>query len=76
MTDPRDDHSPRRYFVGQNGWRVSVGLTIKEAFGFKTLDSLPALDRSGNHGAWDENGILTTTRENRWPELYCEHQAA
>jgi hypothetical protein len=75
MTDPRD-HSPRRYLVGQNGRRVSVGLTIKEAFEFETLDSLPALDHGGNHVAWDENGIPTTTREIRWPELYCEHQAA
>ena len=43
MTD-FGDHSPRRYFVDENGRRVLIGLTIEETFEFETLDSLPALD--------------------------------
>ena len=53
----------RRYFVDKNGRRVLIGLTIEETFEFETLDILPALDESGNHVAWDENGLPTTTRE-------------
>jgi hypothetical protein len=75
MTDPRD-HSPRRYFVDKNGRRVLVGLTIEETFEFETLDSLPALDHSGDHVAWDESGIPTTARERRWLELYGKHDKA
>jgi len=75
MTDPRD-HWPRRYFVDENGRRVLIGLTIEETFEFETLDSLPALDEGGNHVAWDENGIPTTTREKRWLELYGKHDKA
>jgi hypothetical protein len=75
MTDPRD-HSPRRYFVDKNGRRVLIGLTIEETLEFETLDSLPALDESGNHVAWDENGIPTTTRKKRWLVLYGKHDKA
>jgi hypothetical protein len=39
---------------------------------FETLDSLPALDESGNHVGCDENGIPTATREKRWPEFYSK----
>ena len=75
MTDPRD-HSPRRYFVDKNGRRVLIGLTIEETLEFETLDSLPALDESGNHVAWDENGVPATTREKRWLVLYSKHDKA
>jgi hypothetical protein len=75
MTD-FGDHSPRRYFVDENGRRVLIGLTIEETFEFETLDSLPALDENGNHVAWDEKGIPTTTREKRWLELYSKHDQA
>lgn len=69
-------HSPRRYFVDKDGRRVLIGLTIEQTFEFETLDSLPALDESSNHVAWDENGIPTTTREKRWLELYSKHDEA
>lgn len=69
-------HSPRRYFVDENGRRVLIGLNIEETREFDTLDGLPALDESGNHVAWDENGIPTTTREKRWLELYSKHDTA
>jgi hypothetical protein len=72
MTD-FGDHSPRRYFVDENGRRVLIGLTIEETLEFETLDNLPALDESGNHVAWDEHGVPTTTREKRWLELYSKH---
>jgi hypothetical protein len=75
MTD-RDGHSPRRYFADTDGRRVLVGLTIEETFEFETLDNLSALEESGNHVGWDENGIPTTTREKRWLELYTKHDAA
>lgn len=75
MTD-FGDHSPRRYFVDKDGRRVLIGLTIEETFEFETLDSLPALDESGTHVAWNENGIPTTTREKRWLELYSIHDKA
>ena len=70
------DHSPRRYFVDKGGRRVLIGLTIEETFEFETLDSLPALYESGNHLAWDDDGIPTTTREKRWLELYNKHDEA
>jgi hypothetical protein len=72
MTDPKD-HSPRRYFVDSQGRRVLIGLTVEETLEFETLDNLPALDDSGNHVAWDDNGSPTTTREKRWLELYSKH---
>jgi hypothetical protein len=75
MTD-LGDHSPRRYFVDAHGRRVLIGLTIEETFEFETLDSLPALDESGNHVAWGENGVPTSTREKRWLELYAKHEKA
>jgi hypothetical protein len=75
MTD-FGDHSPRRYFVDKNGRRVLIGLTIEETFEFETLDSLPALDQSGNHVACGENGLPNTTREKRWLELYGKHDKA
>lgn len=75
MTDPTD-HLPRRYFVDDLGRRVLIGLTIEETFEFETLDNLPALDEAGHHGAWDEHGIPTTTREKRWLELYSKHDSA
>jgi hypothetical protein len=75
MTDRRD-HSPRRYFVDKKGRRVLIGLTIEETLEFETLDSLPALDESGNHVAWDENGVPTTTPEKRWLVLYSKHDKA
>ena len=75
MTDLRD-YSPRRYFVDKNGRRVLIGLTIEETLEFETLDNLPALDESGNHVAWDENGVPTTTREKRWLVLYNKHDKA
>lgn len=75
MTD-FGNSSPRRYFVGQNGRRVLIGLTVEETFEFETLDCLPALDESGNRVAWDEDGIPTTIREKRWLELYGKHDAA
>ena len=34
MTD-FGDHSPRRYFVDENGCRVLIGLTIEETFEFE-----------------------------------------
>jgi len=67
------DHSPRRYFVDGDGQRVLIGLTIEETSEFETLDSLPALDESG---AWNEDGVPSTTREKRWLELYTKHDAA
>ncbi len=69
-------HSPRRYFVDENGRRVLIGLTIEETFEFDTLDRLPALGESGTQMAWDENGIPTTAREKRWLELYSKHDTA
>jgi hypothetical protein len=75
MTDPKR-HSPRRYFVDKEGRRVLIGLSIEETFEFETLDNLPALDASGNHVAWDEDGIPTTTREKRWLELYSKRDRA
>jgi hypothetical protein len=75
MTD-FGDHSPRRYFVDKEGRRVLIGLSLEETTEFETLDSLPALDESGNHVAWDENGVATTTREKRWLELYSKHDEA
>ncbi len=75
MTD-FGDQPPRRYFVDQAGRRVLIGLTLEETTEFETLDSLPALDESGNHVAWDENGVPTTTREKRWLELYSKHDQA
>ena len=70
------DHLPRRYFVDGQGRRVLIGLSIEETFEFETLDNLPALDEAGNHVAWDEDGIPTTTREKRWLELYSKHDEA
>ena len=75
MTYPFDQ-LPTRYDTDENGRRVLVGLTIEETFEFETLDSLPALDQGGNHVAWDENGVPTTTREKRWLELYGKHDTA
>jgi hypothetical protein len=75
MTDS-GSHSPRRYFVDEKGRRVLIGLTIEETFEFDILDSLPALGKSGNQVAWDENGIPTTAREKRWLELYSKHDTA
>lgn len=75
MTDPMG-HLPRRYFVDKNGRRVLIGLTIEETFEFETLDSLPAVDEAGHHVAWDEDGIPTTAREQRWLELYSKHDRA
>jgi hypothetical protein len=75
MTNLGDD-SPRRYFVDRDGRRVLIGLTLEETTEFETLDSLPALDQSGSHVAWDENGFPTTTREKRWLELYTKHDQA
>jgi hypothetical protein len=74
-TDPKG-HPPRRYFVDNNGRRVLIGLTLEETFEFETLDNLPALDESGNHVAWEENGLPNTTREKRWLELYGKHEQA
>lgn len=70
------EHSPRRYFVDKGGRRVLIGLTVEETSEFETLDSLPALDEGGNHVAWDEKGVPTTTREKRWLELYNKHDEA
>ena len=70
------EHSPRRYFVDTGGRRVLIGLTIEETFEFETLDNLPALDESGIHVAWNEDGLPTTTREKRWLELYNKHDEA
>jgi hypothetical protein len=64
MTSDLREQSPRRYFVDKNGRRVLIGLTIEETLEFERLDSLPALDDSGNHVAWDENGVPVTTWEN------------
>jgi hypothetical protein len=75
MTD-FGDHSPRRYFVDENGRRVLIGLNVEETLEFETLDSLPALDESGNHVTRSGNGIPATTRENRWLELYGKHDSA
>lgn len=75
MTDPTG-HLPRRYFVDENGRRVLIGLTIEETFEFETLDNLPTLDDGGHHVAWDEDGMPTTTREQRWLELYSKHDRA
>ena len=69
-------HSPRRYFVDENGRRVLIGLTIEETSEFETLDCLPALDESGNHVAWDEGGCPTNSREKSWLELYSKHDEA
>jgi len=76
MTTDFREHSPRRYFVDQSGRHVLIGLTIEETLEFERLDSLPALDESGNHVAWDENGVSATTREKRWLELYGKHDHA
>jgi hypothetical protein len=71
------DHSPRRYFVDQNGHRVLIGLTIEETFEFETLDNTTPLDEGAGHQvAWDENGIPTSKREKRWLELYRKHDNA
>lgn len=75
MTD-FGDQPPRRYFVDQGGRRVLIGLTLAETTEFETLDSLRALDESGNNVGWDENGIPATTRQNRWLELYSQHDRA
>ena len=68
MTDPKEQ-SPRRYFADKNGRRVLIGLTIEETLEFERLDSLPALDDSGNHVAWDENGVPTTTENAGWSSM-------
>lgn len=75
MTD-FGDHSPRRYFVDNDGRRVLVGLSLEETFEFETLDSLAPLDMGGNHVAEDENGVPTPIREKRWLELYSKHDKA
>jgi hypothetical protein len=75
MTD-FGNHSPRRYLVDQNGRRVLVGLSTREISEFENLDGLPPLGERGNRVAWDENGIPSTLRENRWLELYVKHDAA
>ena len=75
MTDPMGQ-MPRRYFIDESGRRVLVGLSIEETFEFETLDNLPALEEGGDHVAWDESGIQTTTREQRWLELYSKHERA
>jgi len=75
MIEPAN-HAPRRYFADHKGRRVLIGLTVEETLEFETLDCLPALDESGNHVAWDENGIPATTREKRWLELYGKHDEA
>ena len=76
MASDLREQSPRRYFVDKNGRRVLIGLTIEETLEFERLDSLPALDDSGNHVAWDENGVPVTTWEKRWLELYGKHDQA
>ena len=53
MTD-FGEQPPRRYFVDQAGRRVLIGLSLEETTEFETLDSLPALNESGNLVAWDE----------------------
>jgi hypothetical protein len=50
-------------------------LTIEETFEFETLDSLPALDESGNHVAWDEYGVSATTLDKAWIEWMVETYA-
>jgi hypothetical protein len=75
MTNPRD-HSPRRYFVDSDGHRVLIGLTVEETFEFETLDNRPALDDLDRLAAWDENGVPTTKREQRWLALYTKHDSA
>jgi hypothetical protein len=75
MTD-FGEHSPRRYFVDNDGRRVLIGLTLEETVEFETLDSQPAADYGGTHGAWGENGIRVATREKRWLELYGKHDKA
>jgi hypothetical protein len=62
--------------VDQNGRRVLIGLTIEETSELEALDSLAALDESGNHIAWDDSGIPATTREKRWLGLYSKHDKA
>src|ERR1700732_2306328 len=76
MTSDLREQSARRYFVDKNGRRVLIGLTIEETLEFERLDSLPALDESGNHLAWGENKITPTTREQRCLELYSKHDSA
>ena len=66
MTSPRD-HSPRRYFVDNNGDRVLIGLTVEETFEFEALDNQPAVD---------DLGRLAAAREKRWLELYSKHDCA
>ena len=75
MTD-FGDQPPRRYFVDKLGRRVLIGLSLEETTEFETLDSLPALDQSGNHMTWGGNGVPTTTREKRWLQLYSKHDEA
>jgi hypothetical protein len=66
MTSDLREQSPRRYFVDES---VLIGLTIEETFEFETRDSLPALDESGNHVAWHENGVPTTTENAGWSSM-------
>jgi hypothetical protein len=70
------DDSPRRYFVDRNGRRVLIGLTIEETFEFETLDSMTPLDEGDKQVAWDEHGMPTSKREQRWLELYRKHNNA
>jgi len=75
MTD-FGEHSPRRYFVDNDGRRVLIGLTPEETFEFETLDSQPAAEHGGSHRAWAENGIRVPAPEKRWLELYGKHDKA
>jgi hypothetical protein len=56
--------------------RVLVGLTVEETMEFETLDGLPGLDETGDHIAWEADGMPATTREKRWLELYTKHDEA
>jgi hypothetical protein len=76
MTNRSDEYSPRRYFSDKSGQRVLIGLTIEETSEFETLDNLSASDHSSSHVAATAYGITTTTRQERWLELYAKHDAA
>ena len=56
MTSPRD-HSPRRYFVDDNGHRVLIGLAVEETFEFEALDNQPDVGDLGGLAAWAKTEV-------------------
>jgi len=67
---------PRRYYVGKDGHRVLVGLTVEETFEFEVLDETPPVVGEGGRARNGLEGMPVTEREVRWLELYTKHASA